>query len=323
MNEKAENAEGKTQAMMAAVLAGDRRALAKAISLAEASGPQGAAVMKALRGRLGQALVLGVTGPPGAGKSTLVSAMTKALRARGRRVGIVAVDPSSPVSGGAILGDRIRMSDLGEDDGVFIRSLASGGETGGLSPATARVVDVMDGAGWEVVIVETVGAGQAEVDVAEVAEIKLVVSAPGLGDDIQSIKAGILEIADILVVNKADQPFAERTYQELRAMVALRDDKAARRPVLKTTATTGDGIEALIDAVEARAGPRDPAEAARRRKARGRRLLAQEAARQARKAVLEKAPAEIDSILTAVDEGEAELGQAARRMLKESFGKDD
>ena len=170
MNERTNTAKDKTGAMMDAVLAGDRRALAKAISLAEAAGPQGAAVIKALRGRLGQALVLGVTGPPGAGKSTLVSAMTKALRTRGRRVGIVAVDPSSPISGGAILGDRIRMSDLGEDDGVFIRSLASGGETGGLSPATARVVDVMDGAGWEVVIVETVGAGQAEVDVAEFCE---------------------------------------------------------------------------------------------------------------------------------------------------------
>ena len=153
---------------------GDRRALAKAISLVEAGGPAAAKVLKGIQRNLGQALLVGVTGPPGAGKSTLVNAMITVLRTRGRTVGVIAVDPSSPVSGGAILGDRIRMSDHGADDGVFIRSLASGGASGGLSPATSRVADVMDGAGFDWVIIETVGAGQAEVDVAEVADIKVV-----------------------------------------------------------------------------------------------------------------------------------------------------
>jgi LAO/AO transport system kinase len=236
---------------------GDRRALARAITAVENQTPEAASIRSALAAHLGHAQVVGITGPPGAGKSTLVNAMVKELVARGRRVAVIAVDPSSPVSGGAVLGDRIRMGEMQGHEAVFIRSLAARGHLGGLSRTAAQVVDVLDAAGFDDVLVETVGAGQSEVEIAKVAAHRLVVCPPGLGDDVQAIKAGILEIADAFVVNKADLPDAARTERELRAMLSLRQGVAAdaQPPVLKTVATTGEGIAALADWLAAR-GPR-------------------------------------------------------------------
>jgi LAO/AO transport system ATPase/phenylacetic acid degradation protein PaaD len=235
------------------LLAGDRLSLARAITELENDGSTAASLRADLAAHVGHAHVIGVTGPPGGGKSTLVSALIGQLRARGRRVGVVAVDPSSPVSGGAVLGDRIRMAAHQSDDGVFIRSLASRGQLGGLSRSAADVVDAMDAAKFDVILVETVGAGQSEVEITRVADTRLVVCPPGLGDDVQALKAGVLEIADAFVVSKADLPDAQRTERELLSMLALRR-AGPRPPVLRTVATTGDGLRALCDWLEQREG---------------------------------------------------------------------
>ncbi len=237
---------------------GDRRALARAITAVENESAEAASIRAALAAYVGHARVVGVTGPPGAGKSTLVNALVKELVARERRVAVIAVDPSSPITGGAVLGDRVRMGEIQGHDAVFIRSLASRGHLGGLSRTAAQVIDVLDAAGFDDVIVETVGAGQSDVEIAKVAPTRLVVCPPGLGDDVQAIKAGILEIADAFVVNKADLPDAARTEGELHAMLALRRD-ADHPPVLKTVATTGEGVAALADWLAARVhpGPRE------------------------------------------------------------------
>ena len=209
---------------------GDRRALARAITAVENETAEAASIRAALAAHLGHAQVTGITGPPGAGKSTLVNALVKVLVGYGRRVAVIAVDPSSPLSGGAVLGDRVRMGEMQGHDAVFIRSLAARGHLGGLSRTAAQVIDVLDGAGFDDVLVETVGAGQSEVEVAKVAAHRLVVCPPGLGDDVQAIKAGILEIADAFVVNKADLPEAARTERELQAMLALRTGAASEKP---------------------------------------------------------------------------------------------
>lgn len=207
--------------LIAPVLGGDRRALARLITRVENRAPDALDALARLHPHTGRATLIGVTGAPGTGKSTLVNALALALRQRGQTVGIVAVDPTSPFSGGAVLGDRVRMIDLAGDGGVYIRSMASRGNLGGLAAATGDVVRVLDAAGFAVILIETVGAGQSEVDIARMAHTTVVVDAPGLGDDVQAIKAGILEIADILVVNKADRPGAQNTVRALRAMLEL------------------------------------------------------------------------------------------------------
>src|SRR5216117_2284086 len=234
------------------VVEGSPRATARALTWVESGGPRAEALAARLYRHTGRAHVVGITGAPGSGKSTLARALTRVARGRGKTVGILAVDPSSPFTGGAILGDRIRMNDLALDPGVFIRSMATRGALGGLSRAAADAVDLMDAAGLGLVLVETVGVGQDEVDVMRLAHTIIVVSAPGLGDDVQALKAGVLEIADVHVVNKADREGADRTVAELRAMLTrLRTPEAAWvPPVLAASAARDEGIEAIADALD-------------------------------------------------------------------------
>lgn len=235
------------------LLNGDRRALARMVTLIENEAPQARRYLTELHQHSGRAHIIGVTGSPGAGKSTLVTQMVRELRSRERKVGVVAVDPSSPFSGGAILGDRIRMMELAGDPGVFIRSMASRGSLGGLAASTRDVVRSMDAADYDPIIIETVGTGQAEVEVMRTAQTVLVVVAPGMGDDIQAIKAGILEIADIFVVSKMDKPGADQTVAELAMLLSLdshRRKAAWRIPIAKVAAIKGQGIPQLIDAIQ-------------------------------------------------------------------------
>ena len=240
------------------LLNGDRRALARMVTLIENESPQARRYLAELHQNAGRAHIIGVTGAPGAGKSTLVTHLVREFRRRERKIAVVAVDPSSPFTGGAILGDRIRMMELAGDPNVFIRSMASRGSLGGLSAATRDVVRAMDAAGYNPVIIETIGTGQAEVEVMRAAQSVLVVSAPGMGDEVQAIKAGILEIADIFVVSKADKPGADQTVAELAMLLSLdphrrHHDKAKpywRIPVLKTSAIKDQGITQLVDAIE-------------------------------------------------------------------------
>jgi LAO/AO transport system ATPase len=237
------------------IRSGDRRALAQTISTVENETSRAAEILASLASHAGHAHVVGVTGPPGAGKSTLVAALAAELVTRGQRVAVVAVDPTSPLSGGALLGDRIRMAELSDEDRVYIRSLASRGHPGGLSRATRGIVAVLDAAGFDTVLVETVGAGQSEVDIRNVAHTCVVVCPPGLGDDVQALKAGMLEIADLYVINKADLAGARRTEREMLDMIALRSASTGRRehpPVIRTVATRKEGIVELADAI----GPR-------------------------------------------------------------------
>ena len=262
-----------------ALLDGDRLALSRALTLIENNTSEGNKILEDLYPHTGKAKIIGVTGAPGTGKSTLVNHLAYQYRNppagnQAPTVAIVAVDPSSPFSGGALLGDRVRMQDLAGDPGVFVRSMASRGSLGGLAATTAGLVQVFDAAGFEIIIVETVGAGQAEVDIARLADTTIVVEAPGLGDEIQTIKAGILEIADILVVNKADKPGAENAIRALRNMLSLahpetttmthhgvemevsvdleeNPDQSWVPPIIPTTATTGEGITALIEEIKA------------------------------------------------------------------------
>jgi LAO/AO transport system kinase len=233
------------------ILSGDTRAVARAISKVEDGVGDAAELMKAVFAHTGRAMVVGITGSPGAGKSSLVDKLALFYRGRKERVGIVAVDPSSPFSGGAILGDRIRMQTLGLDRGVFIRSMATRGNLGGLARATVDAVAILDAAGYDKVIVETVGVGQDEVEIVKTADVSVVVLVPGMGDDIQAIKAGIMEIGDVFVINKADREGVLRTEKELEALLslAMRPDHWLP-PIIKTVATENKGVEDLASAIE-------------------------------------------------------------------------
>ena len=235
---------------IAPLRSGDARALARAISTVENRDPGWAALLKALFPHTGTARVIGLTGAPGAGKSTLVDQLAKLYRKQNRTVGIIAVDPTSPYTGGAILGDRIRMQDHHADPGIYIRSMATRGSLGGLARTTADVATVLDAAGRDVILIETVGVGQDEVDIVRLADITVVILVPGMGDDVQTIKAGIMEIADIFVINKSDREGAERVEREIRALqsLAVRSD-GWTPPIVKTVASEGKGIEELSVAV--------------------------------------------------------------------------
>jgi len=235
------------------LLAGSRRAAAQLVTLMEDGGPSAREAIAELYPHTGRAHVVGVTGSPGTGKSTLVYELAKEFRGRGQTVGIIAVDPTSPFSGGALLGDRIRMQKLSTDEGIFIRSMASRGQLGGLARATGDAIKVLDAFGRDLIMVETVGAGQSEVEIARAAHTVIVVDAPGLGDDIQAIKAGLFEIADIFVINKADRDGADRSYLTLQMMLemdAANETRKWKPPLLKTVALQGEGASLLADAVE-------------------------------------------------------------------------
>jgi LAO/AO transport system kinase len=253
---KPKAAKSPAMALVPGVLKRQTRAIARMISVAEAARPEDRAALAEVYRHAGRAHVVGLTGVPGSGKSTLATRLIKAARASGRTVGVVAIDPSSPFSGGAILGDRVRMSELAGDDGVFIRSMATRGALGGLARASLEAIDVLDAAGFDIVLVETVGVGQDEVDVVQVAHTVVVVSAPGLGDEIQAIKAGILEIADIHVVSKCDRADANATITDLKGMLALGvrtaglGDKAWPVPVVPTSAEKNHGIDELLATID-------------------------------------------------------------------------
>ncbi len=233
------------------IMAGDRRAIARAISAIESGERAGVALLKQIFPKAGRAEVIGVTGSPGAGKSTLVEKLGGEYRRSSCRVGIIAVDPTSPFSGGAILGDRIRMQSLSTDEGVYIRSMATRGHLGGLAPAAHDVVTVLEAAGCQVVLIETVGVGQDEVEVARLADVTLLLLVPGMGDDVQTFKAGVMEIADVFVINKADRPGADRVEQEITAMLSVTPRANAwQPPILKTVATTGEGIGSVREALQ-------------------------------------------------------------------------
>jgi len=277
--------------------------LARIIRWLEDDDPRGAEAAGLLHGRAGRAHVVGVTGPPGAGKSTLVSALVREWRARGSRVAVLAVDPTSPFSGGAILGDRVRMQEHTTDRGVYVRSLATRGQLGGLARAAGDAVTVLDAVGYDVVVVETVGVGQDELDVARVAHTTVVVCIPGTGDDVQALKAGVLEIADCFALNKADLPGADDTERFLLDMLHLEPGGGWARPLLCTVAARGEGVAELLDAVRDHAGHLDASgEGARRELAR------------ARHAVLERVRARAVGDAAAAVERDPELARWIERV---------
>jgi LAO/AO transport system kinase len=298
--------------LMRGTIAGERGSLARLLTAIESDAPglrdRLPGLFRAGRG----AHLVGITGPPGSGKSTLVNALTAEWRRRGRRVGILAVDPSSPYTGGAIMGDRIRMLEHGADPDVFVRSMASRGELGGLAAATWIAAAALDAAGFDPVLVETVGAGQSEVEIARLAETTVVVEVPEMGDEVQAIKAGLLEVADVLVVNKGDRPGADRAARQLRAMLSTAGGRVARKPppVLMTTAISGDGVGALTDAIDAhRSIARKPEQARQRARGQLRRALGDAAMRRA------TSSQEWDTLVEAVAQRQVDPLTAAERLM--------
>jgi LAO/AO transport system kinase len=297
---------------LAGLVSGERRPLARLLSGIERGDAPVRELLPALFSAGRGAHVVGITGPPGSGKSTLVSSLIGEWRRRGRRVGVLAVDPSSPYTGGAILGDRIRMMDHAADRDVFMRSMASRGELGGLAATTWIAAAALDAAGFDPVVIETVGAGQSEVEIARLAETTVVVEVPEMGDEVQAIKAGLIEIADIIAVNKGDRPGADRAARQLRAMLSTAGGRVARQPppILLTTATTGDGVVALADAIDAHRGrAREPAQARQRARNQLHRALADLAASRA------KAHVDWEATVDAVAARDTDPLTGARRLL--------
>lgn len=254
--------------------------------------------------------MIGITGPPGAGKSTLIDALIAELRAADKRVAVLAVDPSSPISGGSVLGDRTRMGAHTSDRGVYIRSVSGRGHLGGVSRATRSIVDLFAAAGWPYILIETIGAGQSETEIAEIADVNVVVNAPGLGDEVQAIKAGILEIADVLVVNKSDLPDADRTVRDLEGMLQLRRAESQQVPVLQTNARERSGIGELLVQIETRLAMVTPAAQAARNRRQAIRLLADEAEKRIRRSLAKNPDVEIEVLCERILAGQIEPAEA-------------
>ena len=298
--------------LLAGAVAGERRALARLLTAIESDATGIRELIPSLFAASRGAHLVGITGPPGSGKSTLVNALVTVWRRRGRRVGILAVDPSSPFTGGAIMGDRIRMMEHAADLDVFVRSMASRGEPGGLAGTTWIAAAALDAAGYDPVLVETVGAGQSEVEIARLAETTVVVEVPEMGDEVQAIKAGLLEVADLIVVNKGDRPGAELAARQLRAMLSSAGGRITRQPpaILTTTAVSGEGVEALADAIDAhRATARAPEQATQRARNQLRRAAAEIGVRAA------AAHPDWDELVEAVAERRLDPVSAAERLL--------
>jgi GTPase len=308
--------------LSARVLEGDPRALARAISLIEDEAPDGAELVRQIFPHTGRAYLIGITGAPGSGKSTLVDRLTAEIRNKSQTVGIVAVDPTSPFSGGAILGDRVRMQAHAGDAGVFIRSMATRGHLGGLARATGEVALVLDAGGKAIIIIETVGVGQDEIDIVRTADVSVVTLVPGAGDEVQALKAGIMEIADIFVVNKADREGADRTVASIEANLSLQTFSAGewRPPIVKTEATTGRGVAELLGAIE-RFRAHTAASQAVRRRARAeyrlRELLAQRFVQHVETRVL--GAGEFDRILDRIAAREIDPYTAVDDILKRAL----
>ncbi|HEY2577402.1 MAG TPA: methylmalonyl Co-A mutase-associated GTPase MeaB [Streptosporangiaceae bacterium] len=300
--------------------AGDPRALARLVTLIENGAPELRPIMTALAPLAGGARVVGLTGSPGVGKSTMTGALVKAYRGEGLRVAVIAVDPSSPFTGGALLGDRIRMQDHATDDGVFIRSMASRGHLGGLAVATPQVLRVLDAAGFDLILIETVGVGQAEVEIASLADTTIVLVAPGMGDSIQAAKAGILEVADVFAVNKADRPQAQQAVRDLRGMIALGNQgdpggSGWKPPIVSTVASTGEGIAELTGKLDAHwAWLAESGERERRRLARAREEVAGIALAALRRK-MRRLPEGLDEVAAQVAAGELDPYTAADHLV--------
>jgi LAO/AO transport system kinase len=308
--------------LSARLLDGDPRALARAISLIENEVPQGAELVRQIFPHTGRAYLIGITGAPGSGKSTLVDRLTAEIRTKSQTVGIVAVDPTSPFSGGAILGDRVRMQAHAGDSGVFIRSMATRGHLGGLARATGEVALVLDAAGKDIVIIETVGVGQDEIDIVRTADVSVVTLVPGAGDEVQALKAGIMEIADIFVVNKADREGADRTVASIEANLSLQSFAPGewRPPTVKTEATTGRGVAELLDAIERFRAHTAQSQGVRRRSRaeyRLRELLAQRFVQHVERRVL--TDGEFDRILDRIGAREIDPYTAVEDILKRAL----
>jgi LAO/AO transport system kinase len=309
--------------LAAAVVAGDRKALARAISLVERGEPAGEEIVRAIYSGTGRAFVIGITGPSGVGKSSLVSAMVRLLRANETTVGVLSVDPSSPFTRGALLGDRIRLGEHFLDPGVFIRSMGARGHVGGLAETTLQAMLLLDASGKEVVIVETVGAGQAEIEVSSVADVVVLVLMPGSGDSIQGLKAGIMEIPDVIAINKQDQPGAQVMLGEIRSVIGLEPDASRRPELVLTSAKSGDGVADLLAAIERR---RESLVEGDRLEERRRRNLASEVVNLAASRYVERLrrgigeDAEMQALVEAVYRREIDPLTAAARLAAQVLG---